>query len=155
MPSFEFDEAFVPPGAFDRKGDLDVGDAFIDAPSGDVLCCAGIDGKDVYWCGWPYGYTDRKHCIPSTEATPEARRQLLIDLAKMQPENGQHDMRRALARRRLGIEAREIAWCQREERIAALKLLVADARARGVDVSELRRAAELIGRQDEVGESIG
>ncbi len=156
MPEIEFDEAFAPPGCFDRKHRIDAGDAFLHRPSGETLSCSGSDGDAVFWEGWPEGYARVEDCDLVREATPDQRRSTLVSWSKVRRrEGGFMDMRSAVTRRRLGISAREEAAAARQQRIDAIILLVQDARAKSPGrTAEIFRAARMIGRPDEADEAI-
>lgn len=156
MADLGFDEAHAPPGCFDRKYRIDAGDAFLHRASGDTLVCAGGDGKDVYWQGWPEGYVSIQDCELTREATPDERRETLLAWVPIRRrESGSTDLRCLVTRRRLGITDREEAIAARQRRIDAIILLVQDARTKAPGrTAEIFRAARLIGRPDEADEAI-
>lgn len=61
---------------------IDTGDHVHHAPTGEDLVVAFVDGKHLYWCGWPEGRANLADCTLTKKATPAARHGLLLDMAK-------------------------------------------------------------------------
>ena len=157
MGEIAFDEALVPPGCFDRKFKIDVGDVF--SHGGIDLVCAAVsgDGTSVYWQGWPRGSARMSECALVQEAAPNERRHAIIEWGdRLQRfDRDGPDERSIINRERLGILARERMAAERKRRVDAIILLVQDARARAPGrTAELFRAARLLGRPDEATEAL-
>lgn len=157
MDELSFDESIAPPGCFDRKFKIDVGDVFKHHGVGLVCAAVSMDGKRVYWQGWPPGSVPMCECELLTEAAHNQRRLAIIewgDRLRRFDRDGP-DQRSVINRERLGILARERMAAERKSRIDAIILLVQDARARAPGrTAELFRAARLLGRPDEATEAL-
>ena len=60
---------------------IDTGDSVLHGPTGETWLVAYVHGHDLCCCGWPASLAKLKDCTLTEKATPEARLQLLKDLA--------------------------------------------------------------------------
>lgn len=74
---------------------IDCGDTVHHAPSDETWVVAFVDGNRLLWCGWPPGYASLTDCTLIEKASPEARAQLIRQMAGM----SRDDERRRWARR--------------------------------------------------------
>lgn len=69
---------------------IDTGDSVIEISSGNTLLVAMVIDDEVWWCGWPEGYTKLSNCELKEKATDEARLQLLKSMAESRDGSSYH-----------------------------------------------------------------
>lgn len=77
---------------------IDTADTVKHGPTGETWLVAFVEGKRLWYCGWPEGYADIDDCELVEKATPERKADLIKEFASA-PRGG--DQRVAWARRQL------------------------------------------------------
>lgn len=79
---------------------IDTGDTVFHQPTGETWLVAFVEDEWISWCGWPEGRGQLSDCTLKEKATPEARQELLEQLAAM----NESDHRQRYAKQRLSSE---------------------------------------------------
>lgn len=76
------------------------GDTVLHKPSGEKWSVAYVDGDELYWRGWPFGWAKASDCELLRACPDEEHERLLRDMAASDPK----DRRCRYARLKLGLE---------------------------------------------------
>jgi len=85
------------------------GDTVRHISTGELWTVAFADHRDLMWCGWPEGYVPTESCEVIERCTDAEHWKLVEEIAAMQNDPGQSDMRKRVCFALL--EARREAEC--------------------------------------------